>query len=249
MTSTHNAPVIDATLSMILDDGPRTGTASRVADFVHRPTRIPIAELLLSTGAYFVDMALPVAKWFTWKSGIKAPCYCNCRKLEGFPVARRAVVEGLASSIRTSSPDAQLIVGMATAGISWARGVADSIGLPFAYVRSAPKTHGVGRLVQCDPSREVKAVLIDDLIASGESLRAGIQALATEAQIQTIGIHSIVNWGFDEMRTVLDGVRYKSLTSYPYILALALTHGLIGPEDYGSLLRFYEDPKTCFADA
>lgn len=215
-----------------------------VRDLVFEPQAWRTAESLVRTKAYHVDVSLPHDDWFTWRSGIKAPCYCDCRHLNAHAEVRVQVTNALAEAVRHAFPNATLVVGMATAGISWARGVADCLQLPLAYVRGAAKTHGIGGLLECSPNVDAKAVLIDDLAASGESLKEAMQVLEDEARIQTVGIQTIVNWGFPSMRRNLMGTPVKALTSFPYVLTHALAQGRIGDDDMRDLMEFYQNPKT-----
>ena len=215
-----------------------------VRDLVYAPQAWQTAEALVKTEAYHVNMALHPDDWFTWRSGIKAPCYCDCRHLNAHAEARVQITEALTEAVRHTFPNASLVVGMAAAGISWARGVADSLRLPLAYVRSSAKNHGVGGMVECSPPVGAKAVLIDDLAASGDSLKTAMQVLADEAQIQTVGIQTIVNWGFPAMRKNLAGTPVKALTSFPYILTHALAQSRISDNDMVELMAFYQNPKT-----
>lgn len=215
-----------------------------VRDIVHEPRAWQTAELLVKTNAYYVNMKLNPDKWFLWRSGIKAPCYCNCRHLNYHPEARVQITDYLTEAVEHWFPGAEIIVGMATAGIPWARGVADNLRLPLAYVRSSTKTHGVGGLVECSPREGAKAILIDDLVASGDSLKTAIQVLADEAKIETMGVQTIVNWGFQAMREKLSSTPMKALTSFPYILTHALAQGRINDDDMLELLAFYQSPRS-----
>lgn len=214
-----------------------------VRDIVYDPRAWPTAEALVKTNAYHVDMGIHPDDWFTWRSGIKAPCYCDCRHLNGDPEARVQVADALTEAVRHWFPGAELIVGMATAGIPWAWGVADNLRLPLAYVRRSAKGHGIGGLVECSPKQGAKAVLIDDLVASGDSLKTAIQVLAEEAKIQVVGIQTIVNWGFPAMRENLSGTPMKTLTSFPYILTHALAQSRINDDDMLELMAFYQSPR------
>lgn len=215
-----------------------------VRDLVYEPRAWETAEALVKTEAYHVNMVLHPDDWFTWRSGIKAPCYCDCRHLNAHADARVQITEALTEAVHHTFPNADLVVGMATAGISWARGVADNLRLPLAYVRSSAKNHGVGGMVECSPPVGAKAVLIDDLAASGDSLKTAMQVLADEMQIQTVGIQTVVNWGFAAMRKNLAGTPVKALTSFPYILTHALAQSRISDDDMVELMAFYQNPRT-----
>ena len=115
----------------------------QIKDIVYLPEAAPAARILVETGSFHVDTSLPFDKWFTWRCGIKAPCYCNCRHLNCYPVQRRYIADALAKSVRHSFPEAKIILGVASAGIPWASYIAERLNLPLAYVRSSAKSYGV----------------------------------------------------------------------------------------------------------
>ena len=110
----------------------------------------PVADALVASGAFTADLRVSRDRWFRWKSGILAPCGCNCRRLNTIPALRRLVDDALTDATRSSFPDADYIVAVAHAGIPWAKTVAERLDLPLAYVRSEPREGG-GPLVECSP--------------------------------------------------------------------------------------------------
>lgn len=223
------------------------GENGRTSDFIQDEERaLRVAKALIDSGAYHVSSEMEEKDYYTWKSGIRAPCYCNCRELLSGSEYRRLVGTELSAAARENYKDADAIVGVATAGIAWAAIVADQLDLEFAYVRSEAKSHGLGGLLQGKIDKQSKVVLIDDLVASGDSLLASINAIETEAGCQVIGIQSIVNWGFTRMRNALMGKHFRALTSYPHILTAAMMKGLVSPTEIQNFLDFYEDPSNGF---
>lgn len=226
------------------------GDNSRVSDFVRDEDRaLRVAKALIESQAYHVDSSMQRDQYFTWKSGIRAPCYCNCRDLLRDATYRRLVGTELSGSIRERFSEVHAIVGVATAGIAWAMTVADQLELQFAYVRGEKKSHGLGGLVQGQIPDAGRVVIVDDLVASGGSLISAIDAIETETDCKVIGIQSIVNWGFGNMRNTLGKREYNSLTSYPHILTAAMMKGTIAPADMQRFLDFYENPKGGFPNA
>lgn len=203
-----------------------------------------IGRLLVRTGAYLVNLALPPEQWYEWKSGIKAPCYLNCRLLKRFPNARSAVTQALTDSIAYYFPDVEWIAGVATAGTAWSGRVSDLLGLPEGHILKESKKHGVGGLVDV-MAHGTRVVIVDDLVASGESVAKAIAALNAEYNAKVIGVQSIVNWGFAHMCERLHGlnVTVRALCSYPHILDAALQLGYIDSADRIELDKFYRDPK------
>jgi orotate phosphoribosyltransferase len=135
------------------------------------------------------------------------------------------------------------IVGIANAGIPWATSVADQLELPMAYLRPDKKAHGIGGHVQGRIRKGSRIVIVDDLVASGGSLKSSITSLLSEVEVDILGVSSIINWGFMKMRDNLDGFQYVSLTSYPQIVMAATARGKVKQEDFSRLLDFYVDPS------
>jgi orotate phosphoribosyltransferase len=225
-------------------DTSNTSDIEGVKDFVYQSSAWKAAEALINTRSYRIDMKLDPINYYQWKSGIKAPCYCNCRDLNGHPTERISITRSLTESIKTNFTEVDIIIGVPTAGLSWAGAVADQLNLPLAYVRSSAKPHGLGGLVECSPKPGMKAVIVDDLVASGGSLKQVISALNDEVDVQVIGIQSIVNWGFPSMRNTLKNLRVRSLTSFPWILYVAKLQGYITHSQCDELMNFYKDPEN-----
>jgi orotate phosphoribosyltransferase len=125
------------------------GENSRVSDFVHDDNRaMRVASALLDGGAYLVDTTLSEEDYFTWKSGVRAPCYCNCRYAVSDYRTRTVIAVEMAGMIQETFSRVDNIVGIANAGIPWATSVADQLELPMAYLRPDKKAHGIGGHVQ-----------------------------------------------------------------------------------------------------
>ena len=201
-----------------------------------------VADALVASGAFTADMRMPADQWFRWKSGILAPCGCNCRRLNTIPALRRVVDDALADATRWSFPGADYIVAVAHAGIPWAKTLAERLDLPLAYVRAEARAGG-GPLVECSPAGGTRAVIIEDVVASGSSTARAIQALLAETGMRIAGVQSIANWNFPEMRARLASWTVRAITSYPQVLASAQKAGLVSAADVSELLRFYADPR------
>lgn len=202
-----------------------------------------VAECLLTCGAFTVDLRMPRQRWFRWKSGIVAPLGCDCRRVNAFPAARRLIDGALADAVRQTFPDAGYVVGIAQAGIPWAKTLAERLDLPLAYVRSQPRAAG-GLLVECAPTGSAPAIVVDDVVASGETTRRAINAVHAETSLRVAGIQSIANWDFPEMRAALDQWPVRALTSYPHLMDGARAAGLIDDAGFTLLSQFYRDPRN-----
>lgn len=213
---------------------------------VYDPTAEQVARALLGADAYLINTHGWPAAAFTWKSGIKAPVYTDCRRLNAAPGAVAIVAKALGSSIRANFPEVELVVGIAEAGIVWSTLAAFELGLPHAFVRKSTKEHGVcPGLVEGSPINNSKAVVVDDLVASGESVIKAIVALREERAIETIGVQSIVNWDFVHMRDSFRAIStpVRTLVSYPQILKTAVIDGRMTHEAADQLADFYRNPK------
>jgi len=217
----------------------RPGSAAGLTDARHAHA---VAAALVASGAFTADLRMPTDQWFRWKSGILAPCGCNCRRLNTVPALRRTVDDALAEATRSAFPGADYIVAVAHAGLPWAKTVAERLDLPLAYVRAEARAAG-GPLVECEPGAGSRAVVIEDVVASGGSVARAIAAVLAETSLRIAGVQSIANWNFPEMRDRLAPWTVRAVTSYPQVLASAREAGTLSDADVGQLLRFYADPR------
>lgn len=201
-----------------------------------------VANHLIETGCYLIDLTREQSEWYHWKSGIIAPCYCNCRGLISTVVQRKDIANFLCDSIKRNFPKVDCIAGMATAGIPWASMVGFSLDLPVVYIRKQAKKHGVSKRIEGKVNDVKNIVLIDDLIASGESILDAANVVRDETQTEILGIQSIINWGFAKMFELLGNYQIQTLTSYEQIIMSAVRHNLIHNNDVKSMLDFYKNP-------
>jgi orotate phosphoribosyltransferase len=142
-------------------------------------------------------------------------------------------------------PEAQWLAGVATAGIAWGAMAADQLKLPFIYVRSKPKEHGMGNQIEgyYEPGKEV--VVIEDLISTGKSSLAVVQALRS-AGLHIAGLVSIFNYGFDDAARSFakEGVKTRSLTDYSTLITLAVEKGTVSAVQHETLVKWREDPAN-----
>jgi orotate phosphoribosyltransferase len=202
----------------------------------------PVADALVASGAFTVDMRRPKDRWYRWKSGILAPCGCNCRRLNATPAFRRVVDDALADATASSFPGADYIIAVAHAGIPWAKTLAERLELPLAYVRAEPRAAGEP-LVDCSPGGGTRTVIVEDVVASGSSTARAIAAVLAETSLGIAGVQSIANWNFPEMRARLAPWPIRAITSYPQVLASAQEAGMVSAADVSQLSRFYANPR------
>lgn len=219
-----------------------TRTESNVTLHVYEPVADAVAHALITSGVYLIDFDRPRSEWFQWKSGVHAPCYCNCRGLIALPQERKVIIDALCEAL-TLFEKADIISGVATGGIPWASWIAQTMDLPFGYVRKEAKGHGTGRLIEGMSVIGQKVVLVDDLIGSGETVESAANTVEAERG-EVIGIISVVNWNFEKMQTRLSKYRVVCTTSYPHVVnTLQLLHK-ITEEQRLELIEFYKHPQT-----
>ncbi len=200
-----------------------------------------IAEKLLQIEAVKLSPEQP----YTWASGWKSPIYCDNRKILSFPYIRDYIKSELCNVIFEQFPDAELIAGVATAGIAWGAMAADQLKLPFVYVRPKPKEHGLGNQIEGSFEKGMRTVVVEDLVSTGKSSLQVVDALKT-AGLEIEGMVSIFNYGFDVAAEAFDkaGVKLKSLTNYQHMIGLATEKGSISPDMESVLLQWQKDPAN-----
>ena len=200
-----------------------------------------IAEKLLQIQAVKLQPQDP----FTWASGWKSPIYCDNRKILSYPHIRDFVKSELSNMVFSEFPDAEVIAGVATAGIPHGALVADLLKMPFVYVRSKPKAHGMGNQIEGHLEEGKKVLVIEDLISTGKSSMEAIVALR-EAGAQIEGLCSVFNYGFDISKELFEkeGIPMRSLSQYNALLEVALAQKVIQPSDMEILQTWRENPSA-----
>lgn len=198
-----------------------------------------IARALLKIGAVFLRPEDP----FTWASGIKSPVYCDNRLILTAPDARNVVEAALAGTIRREFPDAEVLMGTATAGIAHAAIAGHLLGLPMGYVRSGAKDHGRQNRIEGRLEKGERAVVIEDLISTGGSVITTVEALR-EAGAEVLGVVSIFTYNMQtgKDRLAEAGIRAMSLTDFDAVAEVAAAEGYIAPADVQRLLAFRDNP-------
>ncbi|HLY72240.1 MAG TPA: orotate phosphoribosyltransferase [Puia sp.] len=200
-----------------------------------------VAEKLLQINAVKLNPADP----FTWASGWKSPVYCDNRRALSFPYIRDFIKSEMCNIIFEKFPDAGLLAGVATAGIAWGAMAADQLKLPYIYVRSKPKDHGLGNQIEGFYEQEQKVVVIEDLISTGKSSLEVVDVLK-KSGLQVIGMVSIFTYGFEVAQQAFAraGVAYASLTDYETLVQLAIEKGIISAEQEIILMSWRSNPAA-----
>lgn len=198
-----------------------------------------IAEKLLQAGAVKLSPQQP----FTWASGWKSPIYCDNRKILSFPFIRDFIKSEMCNIIFEKFPDADLLAGVATAGIAWGAMAADQLKLPYMYVRPKPKEHGLGNQIEGYYETQQKVVIIEDLISTGKSSLQVAEVLK-KAGLEVMGMVAIFTYGFDVADHAFKeaGVPLVTLTNYPTLIELALEKNNIQQEAEATLLQWRANP-------
>jgi len=182
---------------------------------------------------------------FTWASGWKSPIYCDNRKTLSFPDVRLAIRNAFVDKLKDLYPDAELIAGVATGAIAHGILVADALGLPFVYVRSGAKEHGLGNRIEGHFEKGQKVVVIEDLISTGGSSLEAVKALR-EGGCNVMGMIAIFTYGFkkaednfSENKCVL-----HTLSNYNVLVDRARSTGYIKDNEIDTLRQWRQDPST-----
>ena len=199
-----------------------------------------IAEDLLGIRAVFLRPEEP----FTWASGIKSPIYCDNRLTLTEPDVRNDVEESLAATIKAEYPEAEVLMGTATAGIAHAAITAHLMGLPMGYVRSGAKDHGRGNQIEGRLEAGQKVVVVEDLISTGGSCIETVNVLR-DAGADVLGVVSIMTYGMKKGidRFAEAGIRWVSLTDFDAVIETAAELDYISADDIERLRAFRDDPS------
>jgi len=201
---------------------------------------LKVAEFLLQIKAIELSPDNP----FTWASGWKSPIYCDNRKTLSYPAVRTHIRQEFVEQINENYGKPDVIVGVATGGIALGALVAQDMGLPFAYVRSSAKGHGLQNLIEGVVESGQTVVVVEDLISTGMSSLNAVKALE-EAEVNVKGMVAIFSYGFDVARENFEnaGVALKTLTDYDTMVKQALNSGFISEKQVDLLRNWRENPS------
>jgi len=204
-------------------------------------TAYKVAEFLLQIKAIKLQPENP----FTWASGIKSPIYCDNRKTLSYPKIRNYIRQHFVQTINNHFPMPDLIAGVATGGIAIGVLVAQEMGLPFVYVRSEEKKHGLTNMIEGHFDSGQNVVVIEDLISTGGSSLKAVEALREKGCLVK-GMAAIFTYGFEESVQNFKKAkcRLETLTNYDTLIETAVKKEYINEKDLDSLKKWRQKPKT-----
>lgn len=204
-------------------------------------TAAKIAEYLLEINAVKLSPGAP----FTWTSGWKSPIYSDNRLSLSHPQVRNFIKKELGALILNKFKDAEAVIGVATAGIAPGAIAADELNLPFGYVRSEAKKHGMGKQVEGDIRPGQKVVVVEDLVSTGKSSLQAVESLRAFG-CEVLGMVSIFTYGFDAAKEAFDQAQcpYFSLSNYNALVEVAAKRNIITSEQTAVLAEWRKSPDT-----
>lgn len=200
-----------------------------------------IAERLLKIRAIILQPANP----FTWASGWNSPIYTDNRKTLSYPDLRSLIKVELSRMIVEHFGYPEAVAGVATGAIAQGALVSDTLGVPYAYIRSTPKDHGLENLIEGNLRPGQKVVIVEDLISTGKSSLAAVEAVRA-AGCEVIGMVAIFTYGFPvaEQNFEKAGVKLVTLSNYNSMLEAAVESDYISPDDVATLKEWRSDPAN-----
>ena len=199
------------------------------------------AEKLLQIKALQINLQKP----YVWASGWHSPVYCDNRKVLSFPYVRDFVKSELANMVLEHFPDADVIAGVATAGIAHGVMAADLLKLPFIYVRSKPKEHGMGNQIEGVLEKGQKVVVVEDLVSTGKSSLQVVDVLK-EQGAEVVGMCGLFTYGFPvaDEAFAKAGIPLYTISNYTALMEVAEDLKIVAPENKALLAQWREDPAN-----
>ncbi|MBP5982944.1 MAG: orotate phosphoribosyltransferase [Fluviicola sp.] len=208
---------------------------------LNKDKALKVAEFLLQIKAVKLQPNDP----FTWASGWSSPIYCDNRKTLSFPSIRTYIRQGYAEAILDHFGKPDVIAGVATGGIAQGALVAQELGIPFIYVRSSAKGHGLGNQIEGHFEKGQRVVVIEDLISTGGSSLVAVEALR-EAGCEVKGLVAIFTYGFEiALKNFADAeCPFVTLTDYEHLIDQAVKLEYINESNVASLKKWKNDPAN-----
>jgi orotate phosphoribosyltransferase len=202
---------------------------------------LQVAEYLLQIKAIELKPNAP----FTWASGLKSPIYCDNRKTLSYPTLRTHIRQQFVQAIQNEFGPVDVIVGVATGGIAIGALIAQEMGLPFAYVRSEAKKHGLGNQVEGVIEPNQKVLVIEDLVSTGKSSLAAVDALR-QISAEVVGMVAIFTYDFQQAAEAFQAAQVKlhTLTNYHLLLEKAVQKEYITEDQLETLRNWRKSPAA-----
>ncbi|MCM1051017.1 MAG: orotate phosphoribosyltransferase [Paenibacillus sp.] len=199
-----------------------------------------LAEKLLKISAIKLQPENP----FTWASGWNSPIYTDNRKTLSYPDVRSFIKVELSRIILENFPEVEAVAGVATGAIAQGALVSDTLGLPYVYVRSTPKDHGLENLIEGDLRPGTKVVVVEDLVSTGGSSLKAVQAIRN-AGCEVVGMVAIFSYEFPVATKAFKDANVKliTLSNYTALISAALETGFIRESDVDTLKEWRKDPS------
>lgn len=200
-----------------------------------------LAEKLLKINAVKLQPSTP----FTWASGWNSPIYTDNRRTLSYPALRSFIKVELTRTILENFADVDAVAGVATGAIAQGALVADELDLPYVYVRSTPKDHGLENLIEGDLRPGQKVVVIEDLVSTGKSSLKAVEAIRA-AGCEVVGMVALFTYGFPDAERNFEeaGVRLITLSDYDSMLEIALRTNYISADEIETLREWRTDPAN-----
>ena len=208
---------------------------------LNKDKALKIADYLLQIKAVKLNPTDP----FIWSSGLHSPIYCDNRKTLSFPSIRTAIRQTFSEQIKSEYETVDVIAGVATGGIAIGALVAEEMGLPFIYVRSSAKGHGLQNMIEGEYHSGQRVVVIEDLISTGGSSLKAVEALR-EAKVNVLGLAAIFSYGFQLAKNNFETADcpYFTLSNYDLLIEQAVKENYVSDKDLESLKSWKDNPEN-----
>ncbi len=203
-------------------------------------TSSKIANYLLQIKAIKLETEKP----FQWSSGIYSPIYCDNRIVLSFPKIRKLVCNCFVEIIKEKYNDTELVAGVATGGIGMGMLIAEKLDLPFVYVRPQAKKHGRKNQIEGLIKKNIKAIVIEDLISTGKSSLNAVDALKKE-KVNVIGLISLFSYELEDAKKNISksGLNYCSLSNFSDLIKIALSTNYIDTKQKEEIFKWRLNPQ------
>lgn len=203
-------------------------------------TSSKIANYLLQIKAIKLETEKP----FQWSSGIYSPIYCDNRIVLSFPKIRKLVCDCFVEIIEKKYTDTEIVAGVATGGIGIGMLIAEKLDLPFVYVRPQAKKHGRKNQIEGLIKKNIKAIVIEDLISTGKSSLNAVDALKKE-KVNVIGLISLFSYELEDAKKNISksGLNYCSLSNFSDLMKIALSTNYINTKQKEEIFKWRLNPQ------